>query len=72
MKQCKKREYNEIQNVENFGNFGKVVSVPLKLVLVPRLKNKVVTNLYRYPSRKKVVVAIWYRYHTYWYRYRRA
>ena len=48
MKQCKKRAYSEIQNVENSGNFCKVVSVPLKLVLIPRLENKAITKWYRY------------------------
>ena len=55
VKQCKKRAYSEIQNVENSRNFCKVVPVPPKLVLVQRLENKVVTK--------------WYQYYTYWYRY---
>ena len=69
LKQCKKQAYSEIQNVENYGNFCKVVQVPLKLVPVLRLKNKPVKNWYRYHThwyryslRKKVAEAIWYRY----------
>ena len=55
MKQGKTRASSEIQDVENFGNFCKVVPVPHLLVPVPRLE--------------KVAVTKWYRYHTYWYRY---
>ena len=38
LKQCKKRAYSEIQNVENSGNICKVVPVPLKFLPVPKLK----------------------------------
>ena len=38
MKQGKKRESNEIQDVENFGNFCKVVPVPDLLVPIPTKK----------------------------------
>ena len=60
MKQGKKRASSEIQDVENSGNF-------CKLVLVPRLKKKKSgsSKLVPVPAKANLTVHFWYRYRTY-------